>query len=93
MVEFTWLPADNGNVDSTAEGVMDESGNQWGTSTNNNTTNASNQISSTSACIYLCTNGGASALLTATFVSMDSDGFTINVSVAASQTVGYKAYR
>lgn len=90
LVRFTWLPSNLGTIDSTGYGVMDAAGNQFATSSNNNSTNANNQVSATDHCIIICSNSGGTAA-SATFVSMDSDGFTINVDVAGTNTIGYEA--
>ena len=60
------------------QGAMDANGNQWAHAVNTNLTNAAT-VPSTTACIFLITNGGATAVAAA-YVSMDADGFTVNFS-------------
>ena len=87
MVEFTLLRTDTG-VNINANGCMDHAGNQWTVSSDTNYTKHS-----TSYCFWWINSGGGK-VLQASFVSMDSDGFTLNWTNAdtVAHTIGYKAF-
>ena len=92
LVEFTLLPASNGVVTTTGSGAMDSAGNQFITATTGTTTTASRNSDSL-GCIGGVNSGAASWFVRASYVSMDSDGFTINVTTAGiGSVVGYVAY-
>lgn len=88
MVEFEWVSSSsNGLIGS---GGMDEDGNQWARSTYVQG-NAQNTEAATNRCFI--TTGSTGINRAAEFVSMDTDGFTINFLQSVSNTdIGYKAY-
>lgn len=77
----------------TADGWMDYNGNQGATSTAGLATGAEYCERSITRCLHAVATDG-SIYIYATFVSMDSDGFTINFgAVNEAYTVNWKAVR
>lgn len=91
MVQFMALPSASGSNATFAFGQMTASA-QTTSSMTIDTSNNKGRYSSSSNCISYATPGSASATILATYVSMDSDGFTINVSTAASIEFAYLAF-
>lgn len=90
MVEFTLLAGNSTANSASAEGVMTPTA-QWVSSTFGTGSNNYRQ-GSTSACIGYTLNGSAFAMLSS-YVSMDEDGFTINVGTAGTDfSIGWKAF-
>ena len=89
-VSFQILPGDSTNNHSTAWGVMDENGNQFVHAINDNGSSVA-RISNESACILEISAGGSTAHR-GRFVSMDSDGFTVDIDVNNNTQAGYVAY-
>lgn len=63
----------------------------WGAQSNDLDSGGYSVVSTTSCLVY--TNGAGTTIAQAVFVSMDSDGFTINWTTAdsSSRTIGYEA--
>ncbi len=81
-----------GNTAYNAIGAMDSSGRQWNVSTVASTGGdgtAHNSAASGVACIVI---GGSTPIYSAKFASMDSNGFTINATVSATQIIGFIAW-
>lgn len=94
LVRFTVLFPANATVAAGAFGAMttsDQFYSAW--STQPSASNVAARNSSTSACIGWVPANTSTPSLLATYVSMDSDGFTINVTSAASNfSVAWEAY-
>lgn len=91
MVRFTVLPVTNSTASTTGNGVMSTTS-QFATSTASigGSTLARASIT-TGAILWIGANGATS--LVASYVSMNADGFTINVTTASNAfAVGYEAY-
>lgn len=91
LVKFTCITPGSGTLSRTSIGAMDDSGNQYATaSTSQSGQWSSEGITSSS---MLVTNATNSYLMRFGFVSMDSDGFTVNVNTASSSyPIAYEAY-
>lgn len=88
LVKFTLLYPLGTGITSSATGFMDQSGNQYHTYMT-----ASSRGSGSNACFVSVSNGTTTATLLAKYVSMDSDGFTLNVSTnSVTVDVLYEAY-
>lgn len=93
IVEFEVLEASSGTNASYSSGSMSATSQYANTTALNisGSTVTMARNSSTSACIYRV-NASNTNTLRAVYVSMDSDGFTINVTTAGAFDVAYKAY-
>ena len=92
LVRFTALFSSSSTIAHFTTGVMDSSGNQSSASTSySNTANSGFANSSSTHCIALNTHNSAALAISATYVSMDSDGFTIGFD-AASTAEGISAW-
>lgn len=90
MVEFYTLPPASTTISSYGEGVMTPTAQSatWIAGTTAGTRN-----SYTNRCIAWGSQGSTTATLSCSYVSMDADGFTINVNTAANNfDIAYKAY-
>lgn len=77
IVRFTFM-IDVGTIGRSATGAMDELGNQFAvTQVNNGTDNAS--IASEDYCAMWYNSSGDSLVVGVKYISMDSDGFTVEV--------------
>lgn len=87
LVRFSVIPDSTGTDTRTGQGAMDSFGNQWAWHHYLNVSgNVIRQEWSSSSCIYI-TGTPTTAVYQASYVSLDSDGFTINV------TSGNSSYR
>lgn len=93
IVRFQGLPTAAGDNALMSTGKMDENGNQYVTAiTIGSAGSAIKRNSSESACIGFVPTTSSSFAMLASYVSMDDDGFTINVTTADSGLkVGYEA--
>ena len=95
LVKFTVLPPNNTAASTTATGAMDDGGTQFTTSTVT-TASASVRASHQAGCIGIySSSGGGSWFMFAKYTSMDDDGFSIEVTTAASSSnydIAYEAY-
>lgn len=92
LVRFIWLVGNATSAHFSGQGAMDASGNQYATATGGNLSNLF-RYSSTSACLAGFTSvADATPELVATFVSMDADGFTFNITTATALSFAYEAY-
>lgn len=91
VVEFQQLNTSATTAHFMARGAMDESGNQWAMGTGGNLSNIFRNSSSSKCIMFYSAVTDATPELQATYVSMDSDGFTINLDIASALTVAYIA--
>lgn len=91
MVEFVYATTIASNARN-GMGCMTSSA-QWCVSASTSSAGNSTTNADASTCIR-CDSGGGTVLLSASYVSMNSDGFTINVGTYnfGSHTVGYRAF-
>lgn len=94
LVEFQVLPNASSGASGTGRGLMHESGYQWATySSSNASSNQSARNTYTNRCIMWLAAASSTATFTATYSSMDDDGFTISViSPDSAFNVGWVAY-
>lgn len=92
-VEFSIMPFASTGFYSFGAGAMDANGSQFWAYTSGSTT-ASARESGNTAAIVVRSSGTNNALFTASYSSMNFDGFSINVTTASASAfdVGYKAY-
>jgi hypothetical protein len=83
LVRFTVLPSSSTTIMNTGFGAMDDSGNQYAVGISTTSTGRSRN-SLTIRCIYIVDSGATSPATAASYVSMDADGFTINVNNAGN---------
>lgn len=80
LVEFQVLPTASSSASGIGRGLMHESGYQWATySSSNANSNQSARNTYTNRCIMWLAAASSTATFTATYSSMDDDGFTIRV--------------
>ena len=90
LVRFTVLPTASTTAILVGQGAMTASSQYYYAGINSGTFGRN---SSTSACIAWISGGSSTPSFLASYVSMDADGFTINVSTANSAfSVAYEAY-
>lgn len=90
LVRFSTIFGDS-TVMNAAWGAMDENGNQFAVLTYT-TSSTSGRRSFTDGCIGYLSSGSTTSMKSA-YVSMDSDGFTLNVVTASSAfDIAYEAY-
>lgn len=94
LVRFTVLPTTNSTNAYSMYGAMTSSSQFVAVNTHSPTGGGTRtRMSSTSACILELSGGTTTVLVQASYVSMNSNGFTINVSTAASVfDIAYEAY-
>lgn len=91
LVRFTVLGTSSTSVAFASTGAMTSS-NQYYAATASSSGGYA-RVSSTSACIAVVTAGSTTLNLSAAYVSMNADGFTINVTAAfGTFDVAYEAY-
>lgn len=92
MVRFSSLPTSSTGATNTALGAMTASS-QYVVLNATDTSTGRGRYSSTSYCIGLVGPGSSTPFLLASYVSMDADGFTINVATASSAfDIAYECY-
>ena len=92
-VEFEVIFSSSTTSLRTGKGWMDESGGQGMAATATNGSSVSSTALATARCIGWLSVGAATRVMGASFVSMDNDGFTINVNETASSfDVVYRAF-
>jgi len=90
-VTFTLISPNSASVGRSGAGSMDSSGNQFAWSVNTQDAGDGSGNGATNICM-LSVGGNKATEIAASYVSMDSDGFTINISThAAARTFGYLA--
>jgi hypothetical protein len=93
LVRFTALTPAEGTNANFNQGAMDETGSQYLQATAGQANDSFTRNSSTARCLGAIVGTGTSFILSASYVSMDSDGFTINVQNAVTAyNVAYEAY-
>lgn len=92
LVRFTYL-VDADTLVRSSMGAMDASGAQYAVTLQNNGESVEYSRFSKNRCIYAMNASGAGTLISASYVSMNDDGFTINVMDAnSSYEVAYEAF-
>lgn len=93
LVRFTIIPPSHVNALNAANGAMTEDSQYVAAIGANHNPARAARYSSTSASVAYIDSGTGSLLASAKYVSMDSDGFTLNVTTASSSyDVAYEAY-
>lgn len=91
LVRFEVIPSNSTTVVLSARGAMTTSA-QYAVAVSGSSSDHS-RYGTTSNCIAWVSGGSVTPSLLASYVSMDSDGFTINVTTAANNfSVAYEAY-
>lgn len=89
LVRFTVLPAASATANSSGGGAMTASARYaWSAASGSG---GHSRSQSTTACLLLVSGGSSTAVQAADYVSMDSDGFTINFSAQNGTQVAYEA--
>lgn len=93
LVRITHLPDQSTTVDSVSFGAMDDLGNQFAISSSTSS-GSSARSSNNNVAIRVNSSGSNTTVIAATFRSMLTDGFSLNVTTAgASQSFAYEAFR
>jgi hypothetical protein len=91
LVRFTIMPTASTSTMATGNGAMTSTSQFWTYTSFDGTSKA--RDSGTTACIVIRSTGTNLAVVTASYSSMDADGFSINVTTAAATfDVAYEAY-
>ena len=91
LVRFTYLPGSSGSNGTSGSGSMTATS-QFATSATSGS-GGNRRNSSTESCIYWVFGESTTPFMIGEFVSMDSDGFTINLTaVGGTVTTGWEAY-
>jgi hypothetical protein len=90
LVRFQLMPTNSTSQSDFGAGAMTATS-QYGSAISYDGTSRSRTSSTTSVLLKIITGSGA-AQLAFTYVSMNADGFTINVTAALSFDVAYEAY-
>lgn len=92
IVRFTSMVA-TGTSMNLGVGSMDSSGNQFSsTGSHSNAGTSSARTSVTNRALVVQSSGSTAVAMDFSYVSMNADGFTINVATAGGIDVGYEAY-
>jgi hypothetical protein len=90
LVKFTNLPVSGTSASSVSIGAMTTSNQYWVTSSS--TTSAVSRYTVTDHCFGTITAGTNTIGCEAAYVSMDSDGFTVNITTGGSNSFTYEAW-
>jgi len=93
LVRFTAIPPASTGATEVAMGAMTASAQYYTSSASQNSSAIYARNSSTSACIGYVFAGSSTPAMLASYVSMDADGFTINVTTASnSYDIAFECY-